>query len=135
MTTGDDTWDPYTSGCPSRDLLDRIGDKWSVLILGQLSDGEPRRYARIRNGIAGISEKMLTQTLRHLEEDGLVTRDIFPEVPPRVEYGLTPLGQTLRTTLTALREWSVAHASEVLEARGRYAADIRAVRIVHAKQA
>lgn len=122
MTPDEDGWDPYTMGCPSRDLLDRIGDKWSVLILGQLADGEPRRYAQIRNGIAGISEKMLTQTLRHLEEDGLITREIFPEVPPRVEYTLTPLGLTLRKTLKALREWSVAHATEVLEARERYAA-------------
>ncbi|MGG7464673.1 MULTISPECIES: winged helix-turn-helix transcriptional regulator [unclassified Plantibacter] len=121
MAPTDDDWDPYTSGCPSRDLLDRIGDKWSVLVLGQLSDGAPRRYARIRDGIEGVSEKMLTQTLRHLEQDGLVTREIFPEVPPRVEYTLTPLGQTLRGTLAALREWSVAHAGEVLEARQRYA--------------
>jgi DNA-binding HxlR family transcriptional regulator len=122
MAAAENEWDPYTSGCPSRDLLDRIGDKWSVLVLGQLSDGSAHRFARIRDGISGISEKMLTQTLRHLEEDGLLTREIFPEIPPRVEYTLTPLGHTLRGTLTALRLWSVAHATEVLEARERYAA-------------
>jgi len=125
MTEKDDGWDPYTMGCPSRDVLDRIGDKWSVLIMGQLSNGSARRYAKIRDGIAGISEKMLTQTLRHLEQDGLVRREIFAEIPPRVEYTLTPLGQTLRTTLTALRVWSVAHATEVLQARARYADDTR----------
>jgi DNA-binding HxlR family transcriptional regulator len=119
--TAAETWDPYERGCPSRDLLDRIGDKWSVLILGELSDGRPHRFAAIRDRIDGVSEKMLTQTLRHLEMDGLVSRQVFPEVPPRVEYRLTPLGTTLRKPLAALRQWSVAHATEVIAAREKYA--------------
>lgn len=68
MTDIEQDWDPYTQGCPSRDLLDRIGDKWSVLVLGQLSDGHPHRFAQLRHEIAGVSEKMLTQTLRHLAD-------------------------------------------------------------------
>lgn len=114
-------WNPYARGCPSRELLDRIGDKWSVLLLGELADGRPHRYAALRDRIEGVSEKMLTQTLRHLEQDGLVARTVFPEIPPHVEYTLTPLGNTLRSPLTALRRWSVQHAAEVMQARERYA--------------
>ncbi|WP_007515739.1 MULTISPECIES: winged helix-turn-helix transcriptional regulator [Pseudofrankia] len=124
MTIDAQTCDPYARGCPSRDLLDRIGDKWTVLILGELSDGRPHRFAAIRNRIEGISEKMLTQTLRHLEQDGLVTRTVYPEVPPRVEYQLAALGVTLRAPLDALLQWSVAHAAEVAAARARYAGTI-----------
>jgi len=113
-------WDPYAGGCPSRDLLDRIGDKWTVLLLGELADGQPHRYAALRNRLEGISEKMLTQTLRHLEQDGLVLRTVYPEVPPRVEYMLTPLGSSLRRPLAAIRKWSVDHAGEVVAARADY---------------
>jgi DNA-binding HxlR family transcriptional regulator len=115
------TWDPYAGGCPSRELLDRIGDKWTVLLLGELADGRPHRYAALRNRLEGVSEKMLTQTLRHLEQDGLVLRTVYPEVPPRVEYMLTPLGLSLRRPLAAIRNWSVNHASEVVAARADYA--------------
>lgn len=114
-------WDPYARGCPSRDLLNRIGDKWSVLLLGELADGRPHRFAALRDRVQGVSEKMLAQTLRHLEEDGLVSRTVHPEVPPRVEYTLTPLGRTLRSPLAALRRWSVEHAAEVVAAREVYA--------------
>ena len=114
-------WNPYVRGCPSRDLLDRIGDKWSVLILGELSDGQPHRFAALRDRVGGVSEKMLTQTLRHLEEDGLISREVFAEVPPRVEYKMTPLGQTLRVPLAALRAWSIEHVSDVMGARTHYA--------------
>lgn len=126
MTSTTNAFDPYTRGCPSRDLLDRIGDKWSVLILGELADGRPHRFAALRDRIGGVSEKMLAQTLRHLERDGLVDRQVFAEVPPRVEYRLTSLGGTLRVPLAALREWSVAHAGDVEEARSRYAAQAAA---------
>ncbi len=121
MPTAQPEFDPYGKrGCPSRDLLDRIGDKWTVLILGQLSDGEAHRFATIRDAVQGISEKMLTQSLRNLEADGLVVRTVYAEVPPRVEYRLTPLGHTLREPLRALTTWSIAHAAEVLEHRERY---------------
>jgi DNA-binding HxlR family transcriptional regulator len=121
MSDAEEAFDPYGRGCPSRDLLNRIGDKWSVLILGELADGQPHRYAGVRNRIEGISEKMLTQTLRHLEEDGLIERQVFAEVPPRVEYKLTALGVTLRQPLMVLRSWSVQHTSDVLQARRAYA--------------
>jgi DNA-binding HxlR family transcriptional regulator len=115
------TYDPYINrGCPSRDLLDRIGDKWTVLILGELADGQPHRFATIRDAIQGISEKMLSQTLRNLEADGLVTRTVYPVVPPRVEYQLTALGVTLRDPLRALTAWSVTHVAEVIANRERH---------------
>ena len=126
MTSSEATYDPYADrGCPSRDLLNRIGDKWTVLILGELADGQPHRFAVIRDAIQGISEKMLTQTLRNLEADGLITRTVFAVVPPRVEYQLTPLGITLRDPLGALTAWSVAHVAEVLSNRERHASPHR----------
>jgi DNA-binding HxlR family transcriptional regulator len=96
--------DPYMANCPSREVLDRIGDKWSVLILGQLGDG-PRRFTELARAIEGVSQKMLTQTLRGLERDGLVTRTVHASVPPRVDYELTRLGRTLSAPLHALEAW------------------------------
>ena len=112
-------WDPYARGCPSRDLLDRIGDKWTVLVLGELKHGACR-FTQLRNRLSGVSEKMLTQTLRALERDGLVHRTVYPAVPVRVEYALTPLGQTLREPLKTLTDWSVQHIADVLAAREEY---------------
>ncbi|MFE4628331.1 winged helix-turn-helix transcriptional regulator [Streptomyces mirabilis] len=114
------SWDPYARGCPSRDVLDQIGSKWAVLVLGELGKHGACRFTRLRQRLAGVSEKMLTQTLRTLERDGLVLRTVYPEVPTRVEYELTPLGQTLRGPLRALTEWSVRHVEEVLAARKEY---------------
>ncbi|MEA5362944.1 helix-turn-helix domain-containing protein [Amycolatopsis sp., V23-08] len=114
------SWDPYERGCPSRDLLDRIGDKWSILVLGELGKQGPSRFTQLRNRLSGVSEKMLTQTLRALERDGLVWRTVHPAVPVRVEYGLTSLGETLRVPLKALTEWSVQHLPEVLTAQDAY---------------
>jgi DNA-binding HxlR family transcriptional regulator len=111
--------DPYAEGCPSRRLLDRIGDRWTVLIIGTLSEG-PHRFSEIRRAVEGISQKMLTQTLRGLERDGLVTRTVYAEVPPRVEYELTPAGETLREPLKALERWSVEHFGQVAASWGRY---------------
>ncbi|WP_329343547.1 helix-turn-helix transcriptional regulator [Streptomyces sp. NBC_01352] len=115
-----EAWDPYERGCPSRELLNRIGDKWTVLVLGELADGRARRFSALRARLSGVSEKMLTQTLRHLERDGLVTRTLYATVPPRVEYQLTALGQTLSEPLSALRKWSVDHMVEVEAARTAY---------------
>ncbi|MDI5962285.1 helix-turn-helix domain-containing protein [Streptomyces sp. SL13] len=120
------SWDPYARGCPSRDLLDQIGSKWAVLVLGELGKHGACRFTQLRHRLAGVSEKMLTQTLRTLERDGLVLRTVHPEVPPRVEYELTALGQTLRGPLKALTEWSVRYVEEVLTAREEY--DGRAVK-------
>lgn len=113
-------WDPYARGCPSRDVLDQIGSKWAVLVLGELARHGASRFTQLRQRLAGVSEKMLTQTLRTLERDGLVLRTVYPEAPIRVEYALTPLGQTLRGPLKALTEWSVQHIEDVLTAREEY---------------
>jgi DNA-binding HxlR family transcriptional regulator len=107
---------PYDRNCPTRELLDRIGDRWTVLVIGTLQDG-PRRFSEIARHVDGISQKMLTQTLRALERDGLVTRTQYPEIPPRVEYALTDLGRSLREVVVHLERWATAHIGEVLEAR------------------
>ncbi|BCJ46043.1 transcriptional regulator [Actinoplanes ianthinogenes] len=115
-------WDPYSRGCPSRDVLDQIGSKWAVLVIGELGRRGPCRFTELRQAVGGVSEKMLTQTLRTLERDGLVLRTVYPEAPIRVEYELTALGQTLRGPLRALTEWSVENSAAVLAAREKYRA-------------
>ncbi|MGO1228557.1 winged helix-turn-helix transcriptional regulator [Brachybacterium sp. AOP42-C2-15] len=109
-------FDPYNRECPSRQLLDRIGDRWTVLVIGMLEDG-PQRFSQISRRVDGISQKMLTQTLRSLEADGLVLRTAYPEIPPRVEYELTPLGRSLLAPLHGLVEWARQHMDEVQAAR------------------
>jgi DNA-binding HxlR family transcriptional regulator len=101
-------------------LLDRIGDKWTVLVLGALGESQPQRFTALRRRLTGVSEKMLTQTLRSLERDGLIRRTVYATVPPRVEYELTPLGETLRPVLAALKEWSAEHMADVLAGRAAY---------------
>lgn len=95
-----------------REVLDRIGDKWTMLIVSTLSAGS-LRYSALQASIAGISQRMLTQTLKHLERDGLITRTAYPEVPPRVEYELTDLGRSLMGAVTAMASWAAAHHSEI----------------------
>src|SRR6476661_4162939 len=101
------------------DILNRIGDKWSVMIVGWLT-GRTMRFNELRHGIGGISQRMLTLTLRNLERDGLVTRTVYPEIPPRVEYQLTELGRTLTEPLDALWNWAAAHQHDVNIARTAY---------------
>jgi DNA-binding HxlR family transcriptional regulator len=116
-----DQWpagDVYSARCPSRVALALIADKWAVLVAGCLIDG-PKRHSWLRHQIGGISGKMLTRTLRELERAGLVERRIFPEVPPRVEYSLSPLGFSLREPVAALTDWAKAHGGPVVEARAR----------------
>jgi len=91
-----------------RETFDRLGDKWSLLVIVILSYG-PQRFTALKYGVVGISQRMLTLTLRKLERDGVVQRTVFPEIPPRVEYQLTPLGQTLIGPVTALADWAVTH--------------------------
>ncbi|AQA05351.1 transcriptional regulator [Mycobacterium sp. MS1601] len=110
---------PYQADCPTRRILDRIGDRWTVLIVGVLADGDAR-FSELRRQIEGVSQKMLTQTLRNLERDGLVCRTVYPEVPVRVVYSLTEAGRTLQGPLRALRDWSVQHLSEVSAAQVAY---------------
>ncbi|TDR84527.1 winged helix-turn-helix transcriptional regulator [Enterovirga rhinocerotis] len=109
----------YAGLCPTRLVLDRIGDKWAVLVLGLLA-GEPRRFNQLRREIEGVSQKMLSQTLKSLERDGLVSRKAFATVPVTVEYSITPLGLTLAATVDALRGWAESHIDEVLAAQRHY---------------
>ena len=102
--------------CESRQALDRIADKWTCLIVYGLLEG-PRRHGELKRMIEGISQKMLTQTLRSMEADGLVTRTVIDVIPPHVEYGLTPLGQTLSGPLVAICRWAMDHLPEMQAAR------------------
>ena len=106
-------------------VLARVGDKWSVLVIMMLIDG-PLRFNELKRKVGGISQRMLTLTLRGLERDGLVTRTIFPTVPPRVDYALTDLGRELLCPVAALGEWAIANSERVEEARRRFdeAADL-----------
>ncbi|MGX1099369.1 DNA-binding HxlR family transcriptional regulator [Amorphus sp. MBR-141] len=107
------------STCPVRDVLDHIGDKWTSLILLVLADA-PLRFSAIRRAVPDISKRMLTQTLRTLERDGLVTRHVFPTKPPSVEYRLSPLGHSVVTPLVALVDWANHHHDDVRAARQRF---------------
>jgi len=126
-------YDAFLAGCPSRQLLDRISDKWVALILaalgsdavrgpGDAGTGEPRpmRYSELSRRLAGVSQKMLTQTLRSLERDGLLTRTVTPTVPVTVTYELTDLGLSLQHVMRGIKVWAEAHMDEVLAHRDDY---------------
>lgn len=108
----------------AREVLNRVGDKWSVLVIGLLGDGT-QRFSELRRSIEGISQRMLTLTLRGLERDGLVTRTVFPTIPPRVDYALTRLGRTLLEPVRALSDWAEKHREEIQDARNRFDASAR----------
>lgn len=112
-------YDAYVAACPSRMLLDRVSDKWVSLVLVALGDGT-LRYSELSRRLAGVSQKMLTQTLRALERDGLVERTVTASVPVRVDYSLTPLGDSLRELMYGVKLWAESHMDEVFEARARY---------------
>jgi DNA-binding HxlR family transcriptional regulator len=105
--------------CPTHRVLDRLGDKWVSLVLRELAEG-PRRYGILASALAGASQKMLTQTLRTLERDGLVTRSVTASVPARVDYALTPLGVSLLPVMVAVTAWAEQHITEIDEARQAY---------------
>src|SRR6476619_7713017 len=107
------------AACPTRQLLDVLSDKWVCLVLTALTPG-PRRHSELSRQIAGVSQKMLTQTLRGLERDGLVTRTVTPAVPVRVDYELTALGRTLLPVMVGIKDWAEAHMDEVNAAREVY---------------
>jgi DNA-binding HxlR family transcriptional regulator len=109
----------YAKDCPSRQVLDRIGDTWSVLVVMLLAHG-PLRYTELAKQIEGISPKMLTQTLRGLERDGLISRTVHAVVPPRVDYELTKLGLSLLDLVGALQNWAQTHIDDVVAARAAY---------------
>ncbi|MFE2421846.1 winged helix-turn-helix transcriptional regulator [Streptomyces hokutonensis] len=115
-------YDAFIRSCPTNQLLDRISDKWVSLVVAALSRG-PMRYSDLARKIAGVSPKMLTQTLRSLERDGILSRTVTPSVPVRVDYELTPLGTSLSMLLLAVKDWAETHIEEVHEARGRYDGD------------
>lgn len=112
-------YDAYIQECPTRHLLDRISDKWVSLLLNALADG-PRRYSDLSRIVTGVSQKMLTQSLRSMERDGLISRTVTPSVPVRVDYELTELGQTLLPVMRAIKSWAETYIEDVLAAREIY---------------
>lgn len=111
--------DVFSAACPTRQLLDRVADKWTTLILVLLRE-EPMRFNALRRRIDGISQKMLSQSVRHLERDGLVSRTVTPTVPVSVTYALTPLGETLVDAVKAMMEWAEDNMAEVARAQAAY---------------
>ena len=112
-------YDAFMAECPTRQLLDSLSDKWLGLVLGALGEGS-KRHSELARRIAGVSQKMLTQTLRTLERHGLVTRTVTPSVPVRVDYELTPLGRSLLPVMVGIKDWAEAHMDEVNAARRAY---------------
>jgi DNA-binding HxlR family transcriptional regulator len=117
--------DPLRASLPASEcrrvgeVLARVGDKWTVLIIDELGEG-PRRFNELRRAIKGVSQRMLTLTLKNLERDGLVSRTVTASVPPRVDYALTDLGRSMLTPVRALGEWAAAHIPAMDAARSRY---------------
>lgn len=110
----------YCASCPCRDVLDLVASKWSTLIIGRLDDG-PHRFGQLRRAVPGITQKMLTQTLRRLEQDGLVDRRVLAQMrPPQVEYSLTELGRSVTAPLAAIGAWAEQHLPDVQAARRRF---------------
>ena len=117
---GHSGFDAFTALCPSRRLLDTIGDKWVSLAIVALGLRGPLRYSELASQIEGVSQKMLTQSLRKMERDGLLIRTVTPSVPVRTDYELTPLGQTLLPVIAHLKEWAEEHMADVDAARTAY---------------
>jgi DNA-binding HxlR family transcriptional regulator len=113
-------YDAFLANCPSRQLLDRVTDKWVALILAALGSDGPHRYSELSRRLAGVSQKMLTQTLRSLERDGLLSRTVTPTVPVTVTYELTGLGLSLQQLMCGVKAWAEAHMDEVLTNRKEY---------------
>ncbi len=112
-------YNAFMAACPSRQVLSTISDKWVCLVIRSLADG-PHRYSELSTRIAGVSQKMLTQTLRSLERDGLVTRTVTPSVPVRVDYELTVLGDSLVPVIRSIKAWAESHIEEIHTARSAY---------------
>lgn len=117
--------DDDIANCPVRHVLDHVAAKWTTLILAELAPG-PRRFNALNRALPDISKRMLTQSLRDLERDGLISRQVFPTKPPSVEYRLTPLGESLLEPLGALIDWAAASAGQIALARAAYDADAAA---------
>ncbi|NWD05578.1 winged helix-turn-helix transcriptional regulator [Pseudomonas gingeri] len=113
-------YDVFAANCPARVMLDRLADKWVLLLIDRFSAGEHIRFNQLRRDLAGISQKVLSQTLKRLERDGLVEREVFPTVPPTVEYSLTELGATLGDTVERLAHWAESNMASILQAQQDY---------------
>ncbi len=114
------TGDIFDQNCPARTVLDRIGDRWSVMVLLILAKQQRLRFTQLKSHINGVTPKVLTQTLRAMERDGLINRYVYAEVPPRVEYDLTQIGKSLLEAVSAIASWSEDNVSEIMNARARY---------------
>jgi DNA-binding HxlR family transcriptional regulator len=112
--------DPNAERCPIRGVLDRLGDRWSMLVLMTLAAEGTQRFSALKRLIPDVSQRMLAQTLRWLEQDGLVTRTVYPTIPPRVDYALTPLGRSFLEPLRGLVQWAERNHQKVRSARSRY---------------
>ena len=110
----DDVGDP---DCPVRDILGRVGDKWTKLVIINLGNAGPLRFGELKRRIGGISQRMLTETVRGLERDGIVSRTVYPTIPPRVDYALTPMGDSILLPIQALIGWALEHRAEIKQAR------------------
>jgi len=111
-----------TEVCPVRNILDRFGDKWSILVIMILNESDLIRFNELNRAVGDISQRMLTVTLRKLEADGLVSRKVYPEIPPRVEYQLTKLGKSLVPHIENLTDWAIKNFSKIFESRRKYKA-------------
>ncbi|MBP2181747.1 winged helix-turn-helix transcriptional regulator [Amycolatopsis magusensis] len=117
----DTTNDPYQAGCPSRLVIEMLADKWTLLVLGVLRlNGGPLRFNELRRRLGGITQKMLTQTLRGLERDGLVRRTVYAEVPARVDYELTEIGLRAGELTKVIADWASTHADAITDARANF---------------
>ncbi|WP_134663645.1 MULTISPECIES: helix-turn-helix domain-containing protein [unclassified Amycolatopsis] len=119
-----DTGTVYRADCPSRPILDQIADKWSMMAMAVLE--EPRRFNDVKRRLEGVTQRVLTQTLRRLERNGMIVRRVLPTSPVGVEYSLTPLGESLREPFGRLYDWTVAHTGEIHESQQRYDERLRA---------
>jgi DNA-binding HxlR family transcriptional regulator len=117
----DSTWTVPDVECPSRTVLEVLANKWVLYVLGALrQEGEPMRFNQLGRALPGVTQKMLTQTLRTLERDGLLARQVYPTVPPRVEYGLTALGHEAGRLTVLIGEWALAHVDQIVTARTEF---------------
>lgn len=119
VRSADGRFNVLAAGCPTRQVIDRIGDKWTLLVLAALGE-RTVRFSQLRKEIEGVSQKMLTQTLRGMQRDGIVTRTVYPSVPPKVEYALTALGLGLAGVVSSIRLWAYEHMDDIEAARDEY---------------
>jgi DNA-binding HxlR family transcriptional regulator len=119
LQSDDGRFDVRAATCPTRQVIGRVGGKWPLLVVFALSTGT-KRFSELRSEVEDISQKMLTQTLRVLEQDGLVHRRAYPTIPPKVEYKLTPLGESLEDAIAVVRQWAYSHMDDILAARDDY---------------